>query len=128
MNIQIPTSSSLLSDLISILRGNTKKPFGIPSHEQKKLKAYNLDNYSNSLYLRFEVRDVPGVMSKITDKLAKFRISIKRLIQTPDHKSKKATIVMITHKTTEINIQKCLKIINKDKDTLKFPTLIRIFN
>ena len=123
-----PTSSSLLSDLISILRGNTKKPFGIPSHEQKKLKAYNLDNYSNSLYLRFEVRDVPGVMSKITDKLAKFRISIKRLIQTPDHKSKKATIVMITHKTTEINIQKCLKIINKDKDTLKFPTLIRIFN
>ena len=97
-------------------------------YEQKKLKAYNLDNYSNSLYLRFEVRDVPGVMSKITDKLAKFRISIKRLIQTPDHKSKKATIVMITHKTTEINIQKCLKIINKDKDTLKFPTLIRIFN
>ena len=25
-----PTSSSLLSDLLSILRGNIKKPFGIP--------------------------------------------------------------------------------------------------
>ena len=123
-----PTSSSLLSDLLSILRGNLKNPFGIRSNKQKRLKTYDLNKYSNSLYLRFEVKDVPGVMSKITDKLAKFKVSIKRLIQTPDHQSKKATIVMITHKTTEINIQKCLKIIYKDKDILKFPTLIRINN
>ena len=123
-----PTSSSLLSDLLSILRGNIKNPFGILSSNQKILKTYDLNKYSNSLYLRFEVRDVPGVMSKITDKLAKFRISIKRLIQTPDHQSKKATIVMTTHKTTELNIQKCLKIISKDNDVLKFPTLIRINN
>ena len=122
-----PTSSSLLSDLLSILRGNIKKPFGISSIKHKKLKFYNLANYTNSLYLRFEVKDVPGVMSKITDKLAKYNISIKRLIQTPNHKSKRATIVMITHKTTEQNIQQCLKIINKDKTILEFPRLIRIF-
>jgi homoserine dehydrogenase len=122
-----PTSSSLLSDLLSILRGNIKKPFGISSIKHKKLKSYNLANYTNSLYLRFEVKDVPGVMSKITDKLAKYKISIKRLIQTPNHKSKRATIVMTTHKTTEQNIQLCLKIINKDKTILEFPRLIRIF-
>ena len=123
-----PTSSSLLSDLIFILRGNVQKPLGIQYKKLKYFQPYNLENYSNSLYLRFEVKDVPGVMSKITDKLAKFKISIKRLIQTPDHKSNKATIVMITHKTTELKIQNCLKIINKDKNTLKSVTLIRIFN
>ena len=123
-----PTSSSLLSDLLSILRGNIKNPFGISSVTQKKLKYFNLANYTNSLYLRFEVKDVPGVMSKIADKLAAHKISIKRLIQTPNHKSNRATIVMTTHKTTEKNIQQCLKIINKDKDVLQFPTLIRIFN
>ncbi len=122
------TSSSLLSDLLSILKGGIKKPFGISYSKQKKLRSYNLNNYSNSLYLRFEVKDVPGVMSKITDKLAKFNISIKRLIQTPSQKSKKATIVMITHSTVELNIQRCLKMINKDKYILKSPTLIRIFN
>src|SRR6056300_698278 len=122
-----PTSSSLLSDLLSILRGNIKKPFGISSVNHKKLRSYNLKNYTNSLYLRFEVEDVPGVMSKITDKLAKYKISIKRLIQTPNHKSNRATIVMTTHKTTEQNIQQCLKIINNDKTILEFPTLIRIF-
>ena len=31
-----PTSSSLLSDLISILRGNAKKPFGISISKRKK--------------------------------------------------------------------------------------------
>ena len=65
-------------------------------------------------------------MSNVTDKLAKYNISIKKLIQTPDHQSKTATIVMTTHKTTEINIQKCLRIIDKNKDVLKFPTFIRI--
>ena len=123
-----PTSSALLSDLIFILRGNVQKPFGIQHKKLKYFQPYNLENYSNSLYLRFEVKDVPGVMSKITDKLAKFKISIKRLIQTPDHKSNKATIVMTTHKTTELKIQNCLKIINKDKNTIKSVTLIRIFN
>ena len=120
------TSSSLLSDLLSILRGNIKKPFGIPFSQLKALKSYNINNYTNSLYLRFEVRDRPGVLSQITNRLAKYRISVKRLIQTPDKKTNKATIVIITHKTSEINSKKCLSIFKKNKNILKTPTLIRV--
>ncbi len=121
-----PTSSSLLSDLLSILRGNIKKPFGIPFAQLKALKSYNINNYTNSLYLRFEVRDRPGVLSQITNRLAKYRISVKRLIQTSDKKTNKATIVIITHKTTEINSKKCLSLFKKNKNILKTPTLIRV--
>jgi homoserine dehydrogenase len=121
-----PTSSSLLSDLLSILRGNIKKPFGIPFSQLKALKSYNINNYTNSLYLRFEVRDRPGVLSQITNRLAKYRISVKRLIQTPDKKTNKATIVIITHKTSEINSKNCLSIFKKNKNILKTPTLIRV--
>ena len=123
-----PTSSSLLSDLLSILRGNIKKPFGIPSHKRKSIKCYNVNNYINSLYLRFEVKDKPGVLSKITNRLAKYKISVKRLIQTPDKKNNKATVVIITHKTNELNSKNCLSIFRKDKNILKYPTLIRIYN
>ena len=123
-----PTSSSLLSDLLSILRGNIKKPFGISSAKRKSIKYYNVDNYTNCLYLRFEVKDKPGVLSKITNRLAKYKISIKRLIQTPDKKNNKATIVIITHKTNERNSKNCLSIFKKDKDIIKYPTLIRIYN
>ena len=123
-----PTSSSLLSDLLSILRGNIKKPFGISSSKRKVIKCYNVDNYINSLYLRFEVRDKPGVLSMITNRLAKYKISVKRLIQTPDKKNNKATIVIITHKTNELNSKNCLSIFKKDKNILKYPTLIRIYS
>ena len=123
-----PTSSSLLSDLLSILRGNIKFPFGISNSKRKKVKILNNNDYTNSLYLRFEVKDKPGVLSSITNRLAKFKISVKRLIQTPDKKNNKATIVIITHKTTEINFRNCLSIFKKNKNILKFPTLIRLYN
>ena len=84
--------------------------------------------YKNSLYLRFEVKDKQGVLSLITNRLSKYRISVKRIIQTPDKKNNKATIVIITHKTTEINIRKCLSLFKKNKNILKHPTLIRLYN
>tara|TARA_B100000900_G_scaffold133709_1_gene113206 strand:- start:221 stop:1513 length:1293 start_codon:yes stop_codon:yes gene_type:complete len=123
-----PTSSSLLSDLLSILRGNIKKPFGVAISKLKTIKHYNINNYVNSLYLRFEVKDKPGVLSKITNRLAKFKISVKQLIQTPDKKNNKATIVIITHKTSEQNSKNCLSIFKKDKNILKSPKLIRLYS
>ena len=123
-----PTSSSLLSDLLSILRGDTKYPFGISSNKRRSIKPFNNDKYTNSLYLRFEVKDKQGVLSLITNRLAKYKISVKRIIQTPDKKNKKATIVIITHKTTEINARNCLSVFKKNKNILKFPTLIRLYN
>ena len=123
-----PTSSSLLSDLISVLKGEIKKPFGISLDKRRKIQVLNNNFYTNSLYLRFEVRDKPGVLSNITNRFARFKISIKRIIQTPDKKNQKATIVIITHKTTEINSKNCLSIFKKNKNILKFPTLIRLYN
>ena len=123
-----PTSSSLLSDFLSILRGNTKNPFGISFKNRKSIKTFNNNLYSNSLYLRFEVKDKQGVLSYITNRLSKYKISVKRIIQTPDKKNKKATIVIITHKTTEINIRNCLSIFKNNKNIFQFPTLIRLYN
>ena len=122
------TSSSLLSDLLSVLRGNIKYPFGISSNKRKSVKVFNNDQYSNSLYLRFEVKDRQGVLSYITNRLTKYKISVKRIIQTPHKRNMRATIVIITHKTTEINIRNCLSIFKNNKNILKFPTLIRLYN
>ena len=82
-----PTSSALMSDFLSVLRGNIKFPFGLPNNVRKKVKIYDDKNYINSLYLRFEVKDKPGVLSQITKHLAKYKISIQRLIQIPNNLS-----------------------------------------
>ena len=113
------TSSALMSDLLSILRGNIKYPFGIAYSKRKILNTYNTDNYLNSLYLRFEVKDKPGVLSIITKQLAVKKISVARLIQIPNHKNKTASIVIITHKSKEKDAQNCIKTIKSNINILK---------
>ncbi len=121
------TSSALMSDLLSILRGNIKFPFGLSNRKRKFVSSYDLNKYTNSLYFRFEVNDKPGVLSQITQSLAKRKISVERLIQIPDHKNKKASIIIITHKTNELDANKCLKLFKTNKNILKVPTRIRLF-
>ena len=58
----------------------------------------------------------------------KYKISVKRLIQTPNKKDNKATIVIITHKTSELNCNNCLAIFKKNINILKTPVLIRLYN
>ncbi|WP_075520509.1 homoserine dehydrogenase [Candidatus Pelagibacter communis] len=123
-----PTSSALMSDLLSVLRGNIKNPLGVSSDKRKFISPFNINNYENSLYLRFEVKDKPGVLSEITKSLAKNHISIQRMIQIPDNKLKTASIVIITHKTKQLNSDNCLKSLKKNKKILKRPVLLRLFN
>ena len=122
-----PTSSALMSDLLSILRGNIKYPFGISQIKRKQIKTYDVNNYVNSLYLRFEVKDKPGVLSQITKQLAKYKISIQRLIQIPDNLRKKASIIIITHNVKEYYSKKCMNSFKTNKNVLKTPVLIRLF-
>ena len=122
-----PTSSALMSDLLSVLRGNIKYPFGIASNKRNKSAIYDVNNYVNSLYMRFEVKDKSGVLSQITKQLAKYKISIQRLIQIPDNIKKKASIIIITHNVRENYSKKCVNSFRSNKNIIKKPTVIRLF-
>ena len=121
-----PTSSALISDLCSILRGNIKYPFGISSKLRTKIIKFNILKHTSSSYFRIEVKDLPGVLSSITKIFAKNRISIKNLLQNPDKKNRKATIIIITHKNLEKNYNNLFSNLTKNKFVLKKPTFIRI--
>ena len=121
-----PTSSALISDLCSILRGNIKYPFGVSCFLRKKIGKLNILNHACSSYLRIEVKDQPGVLSSITKIFAKNKISIKNLIQIPDRKNKNASVVIITHENLEKNFNNLLANLYKNKFVLKKPIFIRI--
>ena len=123
-----PTSSALMSDLLSVLRGNIKFPFGLPHHKRGNISSYNRNLYLNSFYIRFEVKDKPGVLSSITKIFTKNKISIKNLIQKPNRKDKKASIIIITHKSLEKNNNILYSSLCKNKFILKKPIFIRIEN
>ena len=120
------TTSALVSDISSILRGNIKFPFSLSSKERKKLKFDSIDNRFFSSYLRFEVLDKPGVLSNITNIFSKNKVSIKRLIQNPNKNKKISSIIIITHSAKNIYLNKILKEVSKKNYINKKPKLIRI--
>ena len=121
-----PTSSALISDLCSVLRGNIKYPFGISSKFRTKIIKFNILKHTSSSYFRIEVKDLPGVLSSITKIFAKNKISIKNLLQSPNKRNKKATIIIITHKNLEKNYNNLFSNLTNNKFVLKKPTFIRI--
>ena len=120
------TTSSLVSDLCSILRGNIRYPFGVSYLNRKKINKFNILNHISSSYLRIEVKDQPGVLSSITKIFAKNKISIKNLIQVPDKKNKLASIAIITYENREKNFRNLIQNLTKNKFVNKKPTFIRI--
>ena len=120
------TTSALISDISSILRGNIKFPFSISSAKRKKLKFNKIDDRFFSTYLRFEVEDKPGVLSNITNIFSKNKVSIKRLVQNPDRNKKSSSIVIITHQSKDKFLSRIIKEISKKSYIKKKPKLIRI--
>ncbi len=120
------TTSALVSDISSILRGNIKFPFSISNKERKGLKFENISKRFFSAYLRFEVLDKSGVLSNITNIFSKNNVSIKRLIQNPNKNKKISSIIIITHNSKDSSLNKIVKIIGKKIYVKKKPKLIRI--
>ena len=119
------TTSALVSDISSILRGNIKFPFSISNKERKTFYLKIFQRFF-SAYLRFEVKDKPGVLSNITNIFSKNKVSIKRLIQNPNKNRGSSSIVIITHMSKDKYLNKILNQIDKKNYILKKSKLIRI--
>jgi len=123
-----PTTSSIVSDLNSILKGNITLPFGFNFSDAKEFKMFDFDDHICKFYLRIVVNDKPGVLSKITSVLSKHKISIQSILQQPFSNLKYANLVIITHNAKEKNMKLALKKISKEKFISKKITMIRIRN
>ena len=120
------TTSALISDISSILRGNIKFPFSISSKERKKLNYENIDKRYFSAYLRFDVLDEPGVLSNITNIFSKNKVSIKRLIQNPNKTKKFSSIIIISHNSINNSLNKIISQTENKSYMIRKPKLIRI--
>ncbi len=120
------TTSALVSDISSILRGNIKFPFSLSRKERKKLKSSNISKTLFSAYIRFVVLDKPGILSNITSIFSRNKVSIKRLIQDPNKEKKTSSITLVTHLSKDEDLKRIINIVKKKPYIKKKPKLIRI--
>lgn len=123
----LPTATSVLSDILSIIKLNKSA-----IRKQKKLsfKMSAVENRFGSYYLRFTTEDKPGVISGIAKEFKKNNISMKSMLQkeSKNKNSKSATIVITTHDCNEKNMSLALVKINKMKFIKKRTIYYRIEN
>ena len=121
-----PTTSSLISDLCSVLRGNVKFPFVLSDTKRKLAFFENINRKKFSAYLRLDVKDKHGILSDVTKVMANNKISVKRLIQNPTLNKKNASIVIITHEANSSSFSKVLSSLKKKSYIVNTPKIIRI--
>jgi len=121
-----PTTSALVSDICSILRGNIKFPFSIPDKNRKKIRSLDISEDFFSSYIRLDVIDKTGVLSSVTNILSKNKISVKRLIQNPFKSKKFASIIIISHKAKNSNLVKSISELANKKFVINKPKFFRI--
>ena len=122
------TTSALVSDISSIIRGNIKFPFSISNKKRKKYLSGKITDLYFSSYIRLNVKDKYGVLSDITRIFSNNKVSIKRVLQSPNKNKKNSSIVIITHRSKDNNILKTLKTLAKKSYIIHEPKLLRIEN
>ena len=133
-----PTASAVASDIIDIGFGFIMPPFVTPSANLKQHKRAKLDSHYGSYYMRLALDDKPGAMAAIAKRMGDRGISLESIVQhrpvappmpgmaSLPPPSKSATVIIITHETTEEAMRKAIDTIQKDGKVTERPQMIRI--
>ena len=119
-----PTASSVVSDLVAIASRKSKSTFLNGDKNNSGNRDKTLTKKS-SFYLRFVLKDKPGVIARLSGKLGSCGISINQMKQKPLPKQK-ATLIMTTHKTVRKSLEKALNDIKRLKICEQRPISIEI--
>lgn len=120
------TASSVVSDLIEIARDYSSPMLGFKQALESGLKIKHISSIESKYYLRIHVLDKAGVLSKITSILGDNGISIKMLLQKNSNYEGVATLLLSTHKSNELSIQKAISHLCKLDVIYDKPYMIRI--
>jgi len=110
-----PTASAVVADIMDIARVCASDhadgvqylapPMGYVESERRELQTLPVADIQCEYYLRLMVQDEPGVIASVTSILADHRISLEAMSQKERHASQAVAVVMLTHQTTEGNLQ-----------------------
>jgi len=122
------TASAVIADIIDVAReGNNSPMLGFKKAlEHGRLKLKNKDEIFTKYYVRIEVEDKIGVLSKISNILGEQNISINSFLQKQSKNAKFATLLFSTHQCFEKDIQMAVKKISACEFVKQFPAIIRI--
>jgi len=125
----LPTAVSVLSDALDVARSIVAGASGLQtrgiSRTPRTIKE--MGAVEARYYVRFTVRDQPGVMAKLAGVLGTEQVSIEQMVQDGRPvEGEPATVVMLTHSAREAAVQRALEALQDEPFMSKPPRLLRI--
>ncbi|MBT7444228.1 MAG: homoserine dehydrogenase [Methylococcales bacterium] len=109
-----PTASAVIADVVDIARtldGNVEHRVPALAFKTESITEQTVltsADFETAYYLRLTTEDRPGVMADVTKILADQAISIEAIIQKEPNEDQDATIIMLTHRVIESNMEKAI--------------------
>lgn len=128
-----PTASAVVADLVDVVRVLTSDPENRVPHlafqpdSLSDLPILKMEDVETAYYLRMQAKDEPGVLADVTRILGDKGISIEAIIQKePEDGSDEASVIMLTHKVIEKQMNEAIQKIESLKTIAGKVTRIRM--
>ena len=122
-----PTASSVVGDILQILRGFIEPAFIMPTEKLKPYEKARMNRHEGGYYIALSVKDKVGALAAISERMAEASISIDSLIQQQAESDEGVIpITLLTAETSEREIQDVLKKMDTDGFLAAESRVIRI--
>ena len=122
-----PTASAVAADLIDIARGEVGAPVSVPVASLAALPPAEPGHRTERTYLRFMVKDRPGVLAEITAAMRDGDVSIESLIQQGRSAGGgEVMVAMVTHEGPEHCVRKALALLEGSESLSGEPLVLPI--
>ena len=123
------TASAVLSDVIDAARGQRLPTFAVDPAKLAPYKRAKMRAHEGGYYIRLSVFDRVGAFASIARRMADNAISLESIVQRQRAGTdgrETASVILITHETTEAAVRKALDAVSRDGHLESDPRMIRI--
>lgn len=122
-----PTASAVVADLIDIARGEVGAPFSMPVSQLTAIPPAEPGHRMERTYLRFTVKDRPGVLAEITAAMRDADVSIESLIQKGRaEEGGEVLVAIVTHEGPERCVRQALELLEGSESLTAAPLVLPI--
>lgn len=122
----LPTGSAIVSDIITACHQTGRHRYTTFNNDDNGSSevCFN-DDWETEFFVRFSVKDKPGVLAKIAGIFGKYEVSIASVIQK-ECKDGGVPLIFVTHKAKELSMKKAVEDISLEKDVICLENIIRV--
>jgi homoserine dehydrogenase len=121
-----PTAAAVAADIADVMTGAVRPVFQGPARSLSPFTPVDPAKSVGRAYLRFLVRDEPGVIAAVSETLAEAGVSIESFLQKPVENADGVPIVLTTHAVAESVLKAAIDRIAGLPAVIDRPRLLRI--